>query len=87
MSYARPEQQWIEELSVAAGSTVGDVLQMCKDLPGFSDLDLTGHKLGIYGTAVSADHVVQDGDRVEIYRPLIVDPMTARRLRAEHRKS
>ncbi|MDE1894398.1 MAG: RnfH family protein [Pseudomonadota bacterium] len=37
---------------------------------------------GIYSRRVDADHLLQDGDRVEIYRPLLIDPMEARRRRA-----
>jgi putative ubiquitin-RnfH superfamily antitoxin RatB of RatAB toxin-antitoxin module len=87
VSYALPEQQWIETLQVPAGSAIKDVLQMCDKFPFFADLDLSQHKIGIYGVVVTLEHQVQAGDRIEIYRPLIVDPMTARRLRVVHRKS
>lgn len=83
--YALPDKQWLENISVPMGSTLEKVLQFCQSLPVFANLDLAQHKVGIYGKIVARDHVVQAGERIEIYRPLLVDPMTARRLRAQQR--
>lgn len=50
------------------------------------DIDLAGRKIGIFGLAVPADKCLADGDRVEVYQPLKIDPKQARRLRAERAK-
>jgi putative ubiquitin-RnfH superfamily antitoxin RatB of RatAB toxin-antitoxin module len=47
------------------------------------DIDLAKNKLGIYSRPVKLHDEVHDGDRVEIYRPLIADPKELRRQRAE----
>lgn len=44
------------------------------------------NRFGVYGRRVGADHRLADGDRVEIYRPLAMDPKEARRLRARKRR-
>ena len=87
ITYALPEQQWIHELEIPLGSTVRDVLLAGQHFLPLSDTDLSQHKVGIYDQVVDWERQVQEGDRIEIYRPLIVDPMTARRLRAQHRAS
>jgi putative ubiquitin-RnfH superfamily antitoxin RatB of RatAB toxin-antitoxin module len=46
------------------------------------EIDLGRHKLGIYGKVVRPDARLSDGDRVEIYRPLLLEPKEARRRRA-----
>ncbi len=65
-------------LELPAGATVADALQAsgwcAADAPGVPDC-------GIWGRKVSAQRVLQDLDRVEVYRPLVVDPKVARRTR------
>lgn len=81
--YALPEEQHLIELNLPAGATVADVLSRVRTAPGFADVDLDRASVGIFGTVVAdRDQRLNEGDRVEIYRPLTVDPMTARRLRA-----
>jgi putative ubiquitin-RnfH superfamily antitoxin RatB of RatAB toxin-antitoxin module len=46
-------------------------------------VDLANSVLGIFGRLTRTDHALQDGDRIEIYRPLVVDPKAARRARAK----
>ena len=50
------------------------------------EIDLAHGKLGVFGKVVAADASLTDGDRVEIYRPLAVDPRAARRARAGRRR-
>ena len=71
---AAPRQTELRELSVPAGATVADALR----LAGF---DPAGQQLGIWGRLCDAHTLLREGDRVEIYRPLTVDPKEARRLR------
>jgi len=77
--FASPETQRLETVAVPAGSMLSDALAACgilQDLPHG-----TAHTLrfGIWGQLVDEDHVLNDGDRVEIYRPLRIDPKKARR--------
>ena len=51
------------------------------------ELDLAQHKLGLFGKVSAADTVLREGDRVEIYRPLLADPKEVRRRRAAEGKA
>ena len=87
VAYARPERQLIVKLSLPVGSTAREAgLQsgICSEFP---DIDLAQQKLGVFGKAVPAEHVLRDRDRVEIYRPLQADPKEVRRRRAEAGKA
>jgi uncharacterized protein len=80
VSYARPEQQWLIAVKLPVGACVQDAIKAAlASLPALPDL--TGN-LGIFAQAARLDTVLQDGDRVEIYRPLQVDPKLQRRERA-----
>lgn len=70
-----PRQVELLQLRLPAVSTVGDALA-AGDLTPSPDT-----RLGVWGRKVSKDEPLQDGDRVEIYRPLRVDPKHARRQR------
>ena len=74
--YALPEGEESARVAVRSGATVRDVLAKS------GLLHLARGKVGIFGKAVREDTPVADGDRVEIYRPLAVDPKEARRARA-----
>jgi putative ubiquitin-RnfH superfamily antitoxin RatB of RatAB toxin-antitoxin module len=67
---------------IEAPATVADVLRLAAQDPRFGFLDLANAAVGIYGQSAPRSAPVADGDRVEIYRPLIQDPKTARRRRA-----
>jgi putative ubiquitin-RnfH superfamily antitoxin RatB of RatAB toxin-antitoxin module len=86
VAYALPDAQYVIELTLADGATVADALSRVKTAPGFVDLDLERMRVGIFGSVV-ADRTqrLEEGDRLEVYRPLTVDPMTARRLRANRK--
>lgn len=66
---------------LAPGSTVWQALQACGLQAAFADLDLRNAVVGIWGRRVRLGQVLRDGDRVEVYRPLKVDPKVARRER------
>jgi putative ubiquitin-RnfH superfamily antitoxin RatB of RatAB toxin-antitoxin module len=72
------------QLTLPTGSTVQQALQASGCLDEFPELDLNNHalwSLGIWGRKANAGHVLRDLDRVELYRPLTVDPKVARRER------
>ena len=81
--YANPERQWQGELVLAAGSTVRQALQAAMAASLIPDEAIDPARLGIFGRRASADTVLTDGDRIEIYRPLRLDPKEARRRRAQ----
>ena len=72
-------------LAMPAGSTVADAIRASGWLEEHS-LALDGLRVGVWGRVQPLDHVLRDGDRVELYRPLTVDPKEARRLRYKKHK-
>jgi putative ubiquitin-RnfH superfamily antitoxin RatB of RatAB toxin-antitoxin module len=75
--YALPDEQFVEELDVPEASTVEQVLMLSQVLVRFSDIDLTVNKVGIYAKLTKLDAVMQEGERVEIYRALPRKPRDA----------
>ena len=65
-----------------SGSTVADALEMSKIAASFPDADIAHMPTGIWGRPVQRDQTLVDGDRIEVYRELEIDPKEARRLRA-----
>ena len=79
---AMPERQELVALEITAGSNIADAIAR-SGLPGmFEGFELDPEKVGIFGQKASLEQVLRDGDRVEIYRPLIADPKEVRRQRA-----
>jgi putative ubiquitin-RnfH superfamily antitoxin RatB of RatAB toxin-antitoxin module len=74
--YALPKRQFLSNVKLPDGGTVNDAIQSSGILKRFPAIDLEKQKTGIFGKFVKLDAVLQDGDRVEIYRPLTVDPKT-----------
>ena len=72
--YANPARQFWVYISVPEGATVRDAVMRSDVLRQFPEIDLETQKLGIFGKLSSLDTPLADGDRVEIYRPLIADP-------------
>lgn len=86
VAYATPERQQIIPLRVTAGTTVADAIEQSNIKHYFAEIDLEQQKVGIWSKAVKLDHELRDGDRIEIYRPLIADPKAVRRRRADQAK-
>lgn len=80
--YALADEQIVVRLALPEGATAADAVER-SGLPARFPEIAAGAKLGIYGRIAAADTRLADGDRVEIYRPLIADPKQARRRRAE----
>jgi len=79
VAYADPRRQFLRVVDVAVGSRVRaavDASGILAQLPGFVP---AGY--GIFGRIVTLDAPLRDGDRVELYRPLAIDPKQARRNR------
>ncbi|MDX1508923.1 MAG: RnfH family protein [Woeseiaceae bacterium] len=80
--WATPEQQQLVALQLAPGSTVEAAIEQSGFYRRFAGHGLESADVGIWGRVVPRTHTVEDGDRVEIYRPLRMDPREARRQRA-----
>lgn len=83
--YALPERQQLLTMEVPAGLSLREVVKRSGLDQQFPGLDLAQVPLGIYGKAVTKPdtQVAEDGDRIELYRPLIADPKAARKNRAD----
>lgn len=75
----RQVREW--QVKIPAGTTVAKALAACGVLDEFPELQASRPVLGIWGRKTVPGHVLLDGDRVEIYRGLRVDPKVARRER------
>ena len=84
--YALPERQVVEETTVASDATIETVIRASGILEQFPDIDLARNKVGVYGKLGKLADTLHDGDRVEIYRPLIADPKAVRKQRAAQGK-
>lgn len=84
VAYATPEKQRIIALDVEEGTTVYQAVEQSGICDVFPEIELVDAKLGIFGKAVRSpkEEPLKEADRVEIYRPLIIDPKVARANRA-----
>ncbi|NNJ64608.1 MAG: RnfH family protein [Xanthomonadales bacterium] len=83
VAYATPEKQRIVTLTVEDGCTVEEAIERSNIREEFPDLEVYPAAVGVFSRKVPLGHRLRDGDRVEIYRPLIADPKESRRARAK----
>jgi len=84
VAYALPDRQKIIALNLPVGVTAFEAVQRSGVVELFDDIDLEKAKMGVFGKAIKPrEYLLREGDRVEIYRPLLVDPKAARKARAE----
>ena len=81
--YALPDTQMLVAVELPAGATVQQAIEASGILRKHPDIDLKTQKVGVFGKLKPLDAPLADHDRVEIYRPLIVDPKVARQRRVE----
>jgi len=86
VAYALENKQALLELQVIEGTTALQAAQQSGITGKFEGIDLENSKLGIFSKVVAPSQVLRDGDRVEIYRPLIADPKEVRKARAARAK-
>ena len=77
--YALPDRQAVVRLTVPRGTRVKDAIAQSGLLQRFPDIDLAQSRVGIFSRTITLETNLNDGDRVEIYRPLTRDPKQARR--------
>ena len=87
VAYAREDEQAILTLEAEPGIRAQEAILQSGILQRFSEIDLKSTKIGVFGKVVKLDQVLDHGDRVEIYRPLVADPKEARRKRAAEGKA
>jgi uncharacterized protein len=80
--YATPERQWVVAVELETGATLADALARSGLRETCPELAAGPVELGVFHRRQAPQTPLADGDRVEIYRPLQVDPKEARRLRA-----
>jgi uncharacterized protein len=81
--YALPDAQTVIGVQLAAGATVQQAIDASGILTRHPEIDLTKLKVGVFGKLKPLDAELADHDRVEIYRPLLVDPKLARQRRVD----
>ena len=77
--FALPARQELISLTVEPGTTVAMAIRQSAIGDLFPEEDLANYQAGIWGKPVGRDHPLKDGDRLELYRPLSMDPREARR--------
>jgi len=81
-----PRQVQTMALSLPLGSTLADALRASGWIETHG-LALEALRCGVWGRVQPFDHVLREGDRIELYRPLSVDPKEARRLRYKKQRA
>lgn len=81
--YAYPERYFLQKVALENPTTVQNVILQSGVLEKFTEIDLRENKVGIFSRPVKLTDTVENGDRIEIYRPLIADPKEIRRQKAQ----
>jgi putative ubiquitin-RnfH superfamily antitoxin RatB of RatAB toxin-antitoxin module len=84
--YALPERQTLIALAVVPGTTAGEAVRLSGVLSAHAELAECEPPIGIFGRVVGREHVLDDGDRIEIYRPLLADPKASRNERVARKR-
>ncbi len=85
VAYARPDKQEIVPVTVPKGTTALEAVKLSGIVALFPEVDPESIDMGIFGKVIKdpAAHQLREGDRVELYRPLKIDPKQARLNRAK----
>ena len=83
ITYAFPDHHYLKTFSVDEGTMVQTAIVQSGILQQFNDIDLRTNKIGIFSRPVKLNDQLKEGDRIEIYRPLLADAKEIRRKRAE----
>ena len=79
VALALPDRQELISLAVDKDTTVEMAISLSAIGDKFPEADLSTYQTGIWGKLVNRDHPLQEGDRLELVRPLLMDPRDARR--------
>jgi putative ubiquitin-RnfH superfamily antitoxin RatB of RatAB toxin-antitoxin module len=80
--HAQPQRSIAKSLTMPPGALIADALKLAALDEDFQGVDLASATVGIFGQVASRDRPLKEGDRIEIYRPLLEEPKLARRKRA-----
>ena len=83
--FAAPDRVWRETLELPEGATAGKALAASRFASEFPEYAHPAPPIGVYGERCAPDRRLAPGDRVEVYRPLVFDPLESRRRRAGHK--
>lgn len=86
VAYALPHHQFLKKIEVIAGTSLAKAIMLSGVTELYPEIDCLVHKTGIFGRIVTVNTILQQNDRIEIYRPLSIDPKERRRLRSENLK-
>lgn len=86
VAYATRDQQYLWTVELPLAASVNDALAAARGMAPDTDARWDDAEVGIFGEPCSRAHIPDDGDRIEIYRPLAQDPRQARRERARRLK-
>ena len=82
IAYASPDRYYLKSFKVDEGTMIQTAILQSGILQQFTEIDLRENKVGIYSRPAKLTDQLKDGDRIEIYRPLLADPKEIRRKRA-----
>ncbi|WP_207063038.1 RnfH family protein [Motiliproteus sp. SC1-56] len=77
--YAETDRQHWLPVQVPEGASVAEAIRASGILARYPQIDISAQKVGIFGKLTRLDAPVSEGDRIEIYRPIIADPKTVQR--------
>lgn len=86
VAYATPERQEVKAISVLVGTSIQAAIEQSGILASFPEIDLSKQSVGVFSKRRELSDLVHEGDRIEIYRPLTIDPKEARRAKAKRDK-
>lgn len=81
--YAQPGKECLLAIELKHECTIEEAIHHSGILTMFPDIDLAKNKVGVFSQLKKLSDRVCDGDRIEIYRPLLIDPKEARRKKAK----
>ena len=85
--HAQPQRSIAKSLTMPPGATIADALGLAALDQDFHGVDLMNAGVGIFGKVARRDAALKEGDRIEIYRPLLEEPKLARRKRSSPKAS
>ncbi|KGQ70617.1 RnfH family protein [Chelonobacter oris] len=86
IAYALPDRYFLKHYQVDKGTIIQNAILQSGILQQYGEIDLRSNTVGIFSRLAKLTDVLEDGDRIEIYRPLLADPKEIRRKRAEQQK-
>ena len=86
IAFAAPTHLWQQTLDVPEGCTVGQAVELSGFAAAFPEFTDHPPATGVFGERCDDRRILREDDRVELYRPLVFDPLESRRRRAAHRQ-